>query len=609
MRCQGRGDSMENGNPYTAVRRWRLRAMEGVAALIVLVSRVMTLPKTPWELDEILFMRAVIDFEPVHSRPHPPGYPLLVGMGKVAHWFVADPWFSLVIVSVISSVIGFLALSRAASALTGEREAGCIAALIFYFSASMLVHGSLALSDAPMLMFIALALERATKFPAAGSDRRAAAIGTWLSAAIGTRPQMAIALLPMFLVILWQMGHWRHRAMAVFFFAFISILWFAPLVDASGGWSPFVESQRNQAAYVASHDAGQSRGAGSIATVAVRFLLHPWGPKAIAFPLMIVAAGGAVAILRRRNWKEFLPLATMTVVHIGFAIVAMDPADGARYSLPSMLIVAVAAAVGLRVMRNALVFRPFAWVAVALFAVGSLLYVSPVLQARTRTPSPPVQAATYASRSLSPDTVILYDLSLRPHADQLFAKFRSRSTEAGLNEFYARPDIALVYLTDGGSSVAGSKSFEWPPSDAYGKITRNHYRVVSLEPVPPASRFLPIEGVSAPERTMEGLTWRWLGPQAFLRLPPRQASTVTLRLALSLDTPYRSNHVRVLVDGVPAAESDVTAGEATTLIVPLGQRGPGVLTIRSEQSFVPAAVLGNRDARRVSVKLLALEQR
>ena len=151
--------------PFWHVRRWNVRPEELLGALAILVSRLMTLPRTPWELDEILFTRAVIDFEPLRSRPHPPGYPLLVGLGKLVHVVVTDPWFALVVLSVVSSIIGFFALSRAATAITGERDTGCVAALIFYFSASMLVHGTLALSDAPMLMFTALALMVATHFP------------------------------------------------------------------------------------------------------------------------------------------------------------------------------------------------------------------------------------------------------------------------------------------------------------------------------------------------------------------------------------------------------------------------------------------------------------
>jgi hypothetical protein len=594
---------MEEPVPYNGVRRWKLRAFELGGALAVLVSRLLTLPRTPWELDELLFTRAVIDFDPVNSRPHPPGYPLLIGLGKLVHLAVADPWLSLVVLSVIASVIGFVAFARASARFSGSESTGCIAALAFYFSSSMLVHGTLALSDAPMLMFIALALERFTAYSDEATRGRALATGAWIAAAIGTRPQMAIALLPAFVVMLLLMRAWRDRAFAAAAFTAVCLLWFIPLVQQSGGWEPFVAMERGQASYVASHDAQQSRGARSLTSVAVRFVLHPWGPKTIALPWMLVAAAGAVAAFRRRNRADLLPLLVLTVVHVAFALGAMDPADAARYSLPSMLLIALLAALGLSLIR----IRALAWVALVAFASASLAYVWPIIGTRHTIDSPPFQAATYASSHLTPDTVVLYDLSLRPHAEHLFAKFRSRSTEGGLNEFYGQPGVPLMHLADGGSNVPGAVSFQWPPSDAYGKITRNHYRVISLEPMPSRSRFLPIRGVSAPERTMDGVSWRWLAPEAFLKLPPVTGSKLIVRMSLSPDAPYDSNRVIVFVDGVERA-SGLVARSGSTMEVPIVGGGAGVVNIRSERSFVPADVIGNQDARRVAVKLLSLEQ-
>jgi hypothetical protein len=601
--CAGPAIDMEEPVPYNGVRQWRLRPLELGGALAVLVSRLLTLPRSPWELDELLFTRAVIDFDPVQGRPHPPGYPLLVGLGKLVHLMVADPWLSLVVLSVIASVIGCVAFARAASRFTGSESTGCIAALAFYFSSSMLVHGTLALSDAPMLMFVALALERFAAYREAPGTRRALAAGAWIAAAIGTRPQMAIALLPALVVMLLLMRAWRDRAFAMAAFVLVCLLWFVPLVQQSDGWEPFVAMERGQASYVASHDAQQSRGARSLASVAVRFILHPWGPKVIALPVMLLAAAGAFVAFRRRNRVIFLPLVALTIVHVAFAIQAMDPADAARYSLPSMLLVAMFAALGLELLR----VRAIAWVALVVFASASLAYVWPIVSTRHHIDSPPFQAATYASGHFAPNTVILYDLSLRPHAESLFSKFRSRSTESGLNELYAQPGVPLVHLADGGSKAPGAISFQWPESDAYGKITRNHYRVVSLEPVPPRTRFLPIRGVSAPERTTEGASWRWLAPAAFLKLPPQGGSRVILRMSLSPDAPYDTNRVIVLVDGVERA-AGVVARAGSSIEVPLAGVGPGVVNIRSEDSFVPADVIGNHDTRRVAVKLLSLEQ-
>ena len=68
------------------------------AAAIVLISRLATMPKTFWEGDELLFAAAVQKFDPWSSRPHPPGYPLYVGLGKFFALF-ADPFAALVTIS------------------------------------------------------------------------------------------------------------------------------------------------------------------------------------------------------------------------------------------------------------------------------------------------------------------------------------------------------------------------------------------------------------------------------------------------------------------------------------------------------------------------------
>lgn len=598
---------MNDTRPLRHVRWWTFRPEEIAGALVVLLTRLLTLPRTPWELDELLFTRGVIDFEPQDSRPHPPGYPLLIGLGKVVRLFVDDPWLALVVLSVIASVIGFIAFARAVATMTADRTTGCIASLVFYFSASMLVHGTLALSDATMLMFVALALLAGAQLRAEPRAVTAAAFGLWISAAIGTRPQMAIALVPVFAVVVTTMKSWRHRALAVGAMGLVSLLWFAPLVAEAGGWNDYLALQKMQATHFAEHDAAESRGARSIASVGVRFVLHPWGPKEIALPLMIAALAGVV-VLARQQRRAVMPAAVLSAIHVAFAVFAMDPADGARYSLPSMFFVAIAAAAGVVALGRLARLRAVAWIAIAAFAIASFAYASPILLTRRSVASPPAQAAAFAQKNYPVSTVILYDLSLRPHAQHLFEGFRVLPTEEGLQQFYARADVPLVHLADGGSQNSAAQEFSWPASDAYGKLTRNLYRVVSLEPVPPASRFRPVRGVSAPERTVDGHAWRWLEPEAVLDLPLLDATEVRIRLGLSADFPVVANRVEILMNGQPAGSADVTR-QGVEMIVPLPAAQSRTITIRSAQSFVPAAVAGNRDVRTLAVQLLSLEQR
>src|SRR4029077_11260596 len=80
---------------------------------VVAVVRLATLPASLWEWDEVLFVKGVELFDPVHHRPHPPGYPLLIGLGKLLRLVTGDPFHALVALSVISCLVGYLALVSA----------------------------------------------------------------------------------------------------------------------------------------------------------------------------------------------------------------------------------------------------------------------------------------------------------------------------------------------------------------------------------------------------------------------------------------------------------------------------------------------------------------
>ena len=568
---------------------WR----EGIGALAVLVSRLATMPKTFWEGDELLFAAAIQKFDPWSSRPHPPGYPLHVGLGKFFALFT-EPFVALVTISVIASVIGFIALAIAFNHILQDRDLGVCGALIFYFSASMLVHGTLPLSDGPALMFVALMLWAATAFPDHVTERRAIALGLAASAAIGTRPQLVVPVLPVFFVLLFWTRDLRKIAAGLISFTILSIAWFAPLMDAAGGWSKLLMWETRQASYVAAHDAAMSRGAATTSVILSRFVAHPWGPKWIALPLAFIALLGIVALARKPK-RPLIAIALFTIVEFIFAIYMMDPADGARYSLPHMIGISVVVAAGLDVIRRSAQTRVAPWIVVAVMAIASLAYTWPIIGTRANVPSPPSAAAAYANAHFSPNTVIAYELSLRPHAEYLLSRFPSFAVEKALAAFYDRPEVPLVLFGDGGSR---GKVFSWPECDAYGKLTRNHYRVVTLEPIPPGERYLPLRGVYPLERTIAGDAWRWLARDSAIRLPALHLPHVTLTLRFSPDTPYESNVVTI-----NGARVTVTK-QPSSITVPASSQ----IEIHADQAFVPATVLHNQDPRILAVQLLKVEQ-
>jgi hypothetical protein len=576
---------------------WR----EALGALLVLGSRMAIAPRTFWEHDELLFAAALRSFEPLLYHPHPPGYPLYILLGKFVNLVVRNDFRTLVGISIASCVVGFLALARLFRQFMNDADLAVAGALIVYFSAAMLVHSPLPMSDPPSFAAAMLALLAMTHVGGGVEHERAAILtGVAASCAIGIRPQLLVPLIPALLVALWQMRTMRERVASAIAFGFVSLLWFLPLVDAANGLGPLMKWERTQVAYFAAHDAAASRGAMSAMAVATRFLSHPWGSKYVVLPLLFFFAFGIAEVVRRRN-ARMLPFVVFSLVQIAFELRTMDPADGARYAIPSLPLVALIVACGLGVIRRSAHLAPIPYLGAALIAGLSIWYTAPILEERTTSPSPPAAAAAYANQTFTPNTVVLYEWSVRPHADSLMARFHPAPIEGGLRELYDRPDVPVVLFTNGGSRQPEAKVFAWKPSDAYGKLTRDFYRVVTLDPVRPEERYLPVSGVYALERTSDGEEWRWLQRDARIRLPRQHGATATLTFGLSHDAPYATNDVRILVNGAEVARTQAP-GRAD---VPL-PAGAVEMRFVSAQSFSPAAVLHNQDARELAAQLTSV---
>jgi hypothetical protein len=591
-------------NPTRAIVRgwWR----EALGAAIVFVSRILTAPRTPWENDEFLFAEAVRNFDPSRYHPHPPGFPLLVLIGKVFAWFIHDPWRALVIFSIVAAPIGFVAIARAFRNWIDDPNLAVCGALLYYFSASMLVHGTLALSDGPAMMFLGLALFAISTPHDAEHDRNAIAIGIWTSAAIGTRPQLFVPIAPMLIVALLQMRTMRQRAACVIAFGLFSAMWFLPLVDAAGGFEATRIYETKQAAYVAAHDASISRGGRSMAQLAVRFLFHPWGTKYVTLPLFACVLLGLAAfarLLRRDKLRSTLwPLVAFTLVQFVFELGWMDPADAARYSLPIMIVIALLAVLGLDVVKRSVKIDATPVIVTAILAIATLAYVWPLVGSRTRVASPPAAAAAFANANLPLQSVIGYDIALKPHAEYLLSRFRVLPIEKAIAELYDRPDVPLYLIANGASNADGAHVFTWPASDAYEKLTRELYRTVAIVPKPPHERYLPIRGAYRMEWTAAGDEWRWLGPDATIRLPRAHGSEAALSLRFSADVPFETNPVQISINGRDVAVVNV-GKQPVVAKVQLPPEPQVDIRLRSSHSFSPGVLLHNADPRTLAVQL------
>ncbi|PYQ59575.1 MAG: hypothetical protein DMF53_18560 [Acidobacteria bacterium] len=555
------------------VRRVSSPAALAGFALVALV-RAFTLPRSLWEMDEVLFARAVERFDPLSHRPHPPGYPLVVGLGKLLNLIFQEPFISLVVLSLISTLVGYWADL-----------------------------------DARRLLGDGGGLPPHRGGPGRRPDRgggvwSALGLGAAASAAIGCRPQLALVVLPLLAVALWQTPGWRRRGEVVAAFTLVSLLWFVPLLVATGGSRGFLLYQSKQASYVAAHDARSARKGCPPQLVVKRFVTHPWGRKAMAIPVLALAVVG-IADLARRRRTAALPLGVLTACQIAACLLIMDPADAVRYALPSLLGIAFAAAAGAQALARLARVPPAAWLAPALVAAAAIVYAWPVLAVRSRTLSPPVSAIRWAERNVPPRSVVLVGDDMAPHADFLLKGFDLQTIEEGFHQAARRPGAQAWILAEGESRWPGAVTFRWPASDAYHKLTRDHYRVVSLSPIPLDHRFQSVRGVYGWEPALLDARWRWLSDDALIRIFPRKwMPAVAVRLALDPAAPFPSNTVTVSVNGVPAKTVEIARGAGQRVEVPVPTNQPIEIAVRSARAWVP----GGGDPRRLAVQLLAVER-
>lgn len=577
-----------------------------IATVAVAIIRLVTRQATHWEFDEYLFRMGVESFEPLRHHPHPPGYPLLIGLGQAIDLVVNDPFFSLMALAWLSSVVGFFAFAMALREITGSEPAAVAGALLFSLSPAMLVHGTEPMSDSPALMFLALAFWAATRLGGSRADRAMVGFAASCAASIGCRPQYAVAIVPVFLVVIVIKGSARVKVAGLVAFTAVCLIWLVPLIDAVGGLDRFIEWETGQASYVAAHDAHLSRGTRSWVEIALRFVAHPWGPKALAIPTLALAALGLAELVRRRLGAAW-PIVAVSAIHLVFTIATSDPADGVRYQLPSQMAVALFASLGIAVLaRGAGAPRAGLVVATGALLVGYGAYAWPVVHPRATEPSPPARAIAWANDRIPRGAIVLWDASLRPHADATLRGFETMPVETGLARYFDRPEVELWVLADGTTRVPGAQLFSWPPSDAYGKLTRNHYRAVSLIPLALERRFLPVKGVNPWERDADRPEWRWLDQVSAIRIPPG-VGDLRLDFELPKEAPYEATMLRLRIDGVRVRELSIRRGEQATCVVPLLDGRHAELEMVSSEAFTPAMAEG-RDPRRLALTLTGLER-
>ena len=532
------------------------RIAVGLSLLILLASRSI-LPDGPWEQDEAILATGVIDYDVVHHRPHPPGFPAWVAAGKVVAGATGDPLLALRMLSGALSMITVVLLAMLLRPLVGTPIA-CASALVYGFLPGIWSHASRAFTSTPAVAMAVLATWLWTR------KERWALYASWMALAVAglIRPQMGLVLGVLAVAGVVERRHpMRDVAKAVALAALIVAAALAMMVIDTG-WpalrAAFGSHWSNHAArsgarpWPAFADLGLVRTLGGavgatawfVAAVAGLILHVRQRPKLILWVAMLVAAG----------------LVTVWALH--------NPLHP-RYAIP-----AVAAAVPAVAMAAQRLGPRLGLVALVGAGALALSAGAPAVWAMHRTPLPPVAALRAWNAAGARGQALVY-----PHGLVSFVRyeaFMGRLPGPVVDQATAleRPPEQLtapfaVLLGGRSRGLPGAtvrrRTFSDFPAAAWDLSQRRFMSTTLVfQPVSIGRGAFPIEFNVRDE------AFAWLGPQVHLLAPTGADS---LHLVLWVDGRRSPAPISAEVAGRKALVQTLQVG-ATAVEIPLSHCRP-----------------------------------
>ena len=423
-------------------------------ALVFALAHVPFLAPSLEDIDSVNFALGVRHFDVAAHRPHPPGYPVYIFLGKIATaiaGFGVDAAPSMIeskALAMLSLLAGLFAIaglyivfSCFAEALPslslGERwrtlDIAALSATAIVASCPLFWYLAVRpMSDLPGLA-LALASQAclmvawSKQTPGPDGDRRLPAVitaesgrmivvGAFLAAlSIGLRSQTAWFTVPLLLVVLLdRIGRGVAGAMIGASVTFVAggLAWGIPLLLASGGWNAYLAALGTQA--------GEDFAAGEMLYLTpnpraavfalMRTFINPWDSTTLAAVVLILAAAGVVQLLWRDR-RSLAPIAALAGPYLVFHLLFQDTSF-IRYALPL-----VPPVVFLAVRGVSLVSLRAVPIVAALVSIAGVAIASPVLVAYGSEASPTVRAldAMKAEARVSqPGALAMHQTFVRP---------------------------------------------------------------------------------------------------------------------------------------------------------------------------------------------------
>ena len=497
----------------------------GIATLLVAVTRFLALAKTPWDWDEMLFSLALRHFNVAEHHPHPPGFPLFVGLAKLLTLAGLTPFRALQAIDFAAAVMLLPAMCWLCRELRIGFRVSFAASLLLAFFPNVWFYGGTGFSDVPSMLLSIVAI--ALLLRGCRDDRAYVGGAIVLAVAAGFRPQnLMIGWIPALIATSFVL---RRSVMRVVLAALLG----AAIVGGSyaaaaqlTGWDDYRYALQKHRQYIAAVDSFRSPIRPPLLQVVDDFFVRPYRQPLINIVItLLVLVSATMAVLRRRA-----PLLVASLIFGPFAVAAwllLDFWSASRFSLGYMPLYALLAADGLALVCTRAGARAYA-IACAALVVLLAGWSAPAIARVHDTTTPPVAAMEWIRANVPREDGIVYvHRSMGPYADWFLADYATELVDAAPRVAWRARESAYVQEF----ALRGARLFAWPHDRLYA-MARPRYFDVSVATLPHISFG---DGWYDEEGSGDS-AWRWMGATSAATLPPLGGRTaLTLSFAVPLD--------------------------------------------------------------------------
>jgi hypothetical protein len=431
-------------------------------AVVFTASHVPFINRTPATVDAANLALGVGDYDLADDRPHPPGYPVVIALGKLARPVLdafspaappRDAVRALAMWSILFGALAPLALFHLFRSLSIDTRLAAAATALTVTCPLFWFNGGRPLSDIPGLVAAVSAQALLLRGWRTNQNRLVLAGSLAAGLSVGFRVQNVWLTLPLLLWIVFESRRGGRVIAAVGMWSLGLVLWALPMLIAVGGPFRYLEMFMLQGARdFAEADILIARPTADRLVVGLlHTFAYPWATAWSAAATLGFALLGAVAV-RNIGRSTQVAFAVSYLPYAMFHLVFQESVH-VRYALPLIPAVAYLAVAGVQALTSrwtpGVVFAmSMASVAIAAPPVAAYAAATPAYQALDHLRQRAVDAAGERviamhhgiSRLLRGEQLPLEVIPVAAHREWL----------ALVNHWRARPDVPVWFLAERG---------------------------------------------------------------------------------------------------------------------------------------------------------------